>query len=253
VPTDHFAGEVADHYDESVAEMYLDSVVGPAVDTLAALAGSGPALELGIGTGRVALPLRERGVAVHGIDLSPDMVARLRAKPGGEELAVVVGDFATTRVAETFTVAYLVFNTLMNLTSQDAQVDCFRNAARHLRPGGYFVVGVSVPRLQGLPPGETLRVFSLTERHLGFDDYDVVAQGLTSHHYYLDGAGGVRTLAVPFRYVWPAELDLMARLAGMSLVSRHGGWSGEPFTAESTSHVSVWQRPAGSPAEYEVG
>jgi SAM-dependent methyltransferase len=241
VPEDHFGERIAEAYDRSSADLFKPAAVDPVVDFLAALAGDGAALELGIGTGRIALPLARRGVRVHGIDLSTAMVARLRAKPGAGDIGVTVGDFATTTVDETFSVAYLVFNTIMNLTTQDEQVACFRNAAAHLEPGGCFVIEVMVPELQRLPPGETYRPFTVTATRLGFDEYDVVAQGLVSHHYrVVDGALDV--VSVPFRYVWPAELDLMARLAGMTLRERWAGWKREPFTSESTSHVSVWQK-----------
>jgi SAM-dependent methyltransferase len=240
MPTDHFGEEIAARYDDPSDEMFQPAAIDPVVDFLAALAGDGAALELGIGTGRIAVPLAARGVEVHGIDLSSAMVERLRAKPGGEEIPVVIGDFATARAEGTFSLAYLVFNTIGNLTSQDAQVACFANAAAHLQAGGHFVIEVGVPQLQRLPPGETVRPFALTPTHLGFDEYDVANQGLISHHYALaDGAW--RANSVPFRYVWPAELDLMARLAGMTLVERRGGWRREPFTSESTSHVSVWR------------
>jgi hypothetical protein len=241
VPRDYFDEPVAERYDESSAEMFDPAVVGPAVDLLAVLAGDGAALELGIGTGRIALPLSRRGVRVHGIDLSAAMVARLRAKPGGDAVEATIGDFATTRVDGTFRLAYLVFNTIMNLTTQDAQVDCFRNAAAHLESGGCFVVEVMVPDLRRLPPGERVRPFLVDPPRLGFDEYDVVAQGLVSHHYWVQG-GRPHTVSMPFRYVWPSELDLMARLAGMRLRDRWAGWRREPFTAESLSHVSVWQK-----------
>jgi SAM-dependent methyltransferase len=240
---DHFAGRVAEHYDESSAEMFDPAVVGPAVDLLAELAGGGAALELGVGTGRLALPLSERGVPVHGIDLSPDMVARLRAKPGGERIPVSIGDFATTRVEGTFAVVYLVFNTVMNLTTQEEQVACFANAAGHLRPGGRFVVEVGVPDLQRLPPGERARPFALSPTRLGFDEYDVARQGLVSHHYTVTD-GRLEVTSVPFRYVWPAELDLMARLAGLVPEDRWEDWRRRPFTGDSRAHVSVWRRPA---------
>src|SRR5881227_3040569 len=188
--------------------MFDPAVVDPAVDFLAALAGDGGALELGIGTGRIALPLAARGVRVHGIDLSTAMVARLRAKPGAEAVGVTVGDFATAKVDGTFALVYLVINTIMNLTTQDEQVACFANAAAHLRPGGCFVIEVGVPQLQRLPPGETVRPFDVSPKHLGFDEYELVGQGLISHHFTLvDGAW--ERLSMPFRYVWPAELDLM--------------------------------------------
>ncbi len=243
MPEDHFGEEVAAGYDDPSDPMFDPAVIALVVDVLAELAGEGAALELGIGTGRIALPLAERGVRVHGIDLSEAMVARLQAKPGGDAIGVTLGDFATTRVDGTFSVAYLVFNTIMNLTSQDAQVACFANVAAHLEPGGCFVIEVSVPDLQRLPIGETVRPFTLTPERLGLDEYDVVRQGLISHHYWVTEDGTFDSLSVPFRYVWPAELDLMARLAGMTLRERCSDWTRAPFTAESTSDVSVWQTP----------
>ncbi len=243
MPEDHFGEQVAARYDESSAEMFDPAVVDPVVDFLADLAGDGAALELGIGTGRIALPLAQRGVSVHGIDLSEAMVARLREKPGADRIDVTIGDFATTRVAGTFSVAYLVFNTINNLTTQDEQVACFQNAADHLEPGGTFVIEVGVPALQRLPPGETVRPFTVTPTRLGFDEYDVVSQGLISHHYWIED-GRWESLSMPFRYVWPAELDLMARLAGMRLRERWAGWTREPFTSESRKHVSVWAKTA---------
>jgi len=236
---DSFAGRVADRYDETSAEMFAPEVVDPAVELLAGLAGDGPALELGIGTGRIALPLVRRGVEVHGIDLSPDMVAQLRDKPGGEEVPVTIGDFATTTVEGTFSLAYVVWNSIMNLGTQEAQVACFRNAAAHLVPRGLFVVEILLPELQRLVPGETFLAFDFSPEHVGFDEYDVVEQRLTSHHYYPE-RGDYETF--PGRYIWPAELDLMARLAGLSLRERWGGWQHEPFTSESRSHVSVYEK-----------
>jgi SAM-dependent methyltransferase len=240
MPEDHFGERVAARYDDD-PEMFDPAVVEPAVDFLAGLAGNGSALELGIGTGRIALPLAKRGVRVHGIDLSEAMVARLRAKPGAESIAVTMGDFATTTVEGRFSLAYLVFNTIMNLTTQAEQVACFQNVAAHLEPGGCFVIEVALPDLQRLPPGERYRPFRVTETRLGFDEYDVVAQGLISHHYAVRD-GKLDVLSMPFRYVWPSELDLMARLAGMTLWERWSGWKREPFTAGSTKHVSVWQK-----------
>ena len=239
----YFDERVAARYDESSAEMFDPAVVDPVVDFLVELAGSGRALELGIGTGRIALPLAQRGVQVHGIELSNAMVARLRAKPGGEGIGVTIGDFATTTVDRTFSVAYLVFNTISNLTTQAAQVACFRNVAAHLEPGGCFVIEVGVPELQRLPPGETMRVFHASETNWGIDEFDVARQGLTSHHFELVD-GKVERVSMPFRYVWPAELDLMAELAGMRLRERWSGWKREPFTSESNKHVSVWEKPA---------
>jgi SAM-dependent methyltransferase len=238
----YFDERVAARYDESAAEMFDRALVDPVVDFLAGLAGRGRALELGIGTGRIALPLARRGVPVHGIEMSQAMVARLRAKSGGEAIGVSIGDFASTAVDGTFSVAYLVFNTIFNLTTQAAQVACFRNVAAQLAPGGCFVIEVEVPGLRRLPPGETIRAFHLGETRWGIDEYDVARQGLTSHHFEIVD-GRLERLSVPFRYAWPSELDLMAQLAGMSLRERWGGWQHEPFTSESRKHVSVWEMP----------
>jgi SAM-dependent methyltransferase len=238
-----FGERVAARYDETSAEMFDPDVLEPAVDLLAELAGDGAALEFAIGTGRVALPLAERGVRVHGIDRSPAMVERLRAKPGGDAIPVTIGDIASARVDGAFSLVYLVYNTIQNLGSQDAQVDCFRNAAAHLEPGGCFVIEVEVPDLQRLPPGERFRVFDASETHWGIDEYEVASQALTSHHVHvLDGR--IERSTFPFRYVWPSELDLMAQLAGLRLRERWTGWTREPFTSESRSHVSVWEQPA---------
>jgi len=241
VRKNYFDEPVASHYDATSAEMFEPGVLDPAVDFLADLAGDGRALEFGIGTGRIALPLVRRGVPVWGIDLSEPMVAKLREKPGSDAIDVTIGDFASTKVDGTFRVVYLVFNTIMNLTTQDEQVECFRNAAAQLEPGGTFVIEVGVPALQRLPPGETFQPFSVTPTHVGFDEYDVATQYLASHHYWIDG-DRVQRWSMPFRYVWPAELDLMARLAGMSLRERWRGWKREPFTSASTEHVSVWEK-----------
>ncbi len=238
----YFNERVAARYDDSEAEMFEAEVIDPVVDVLVELAGSGRALELGIGTGRIALPLARRGVSVHGIDLSKAMVARLRAKRGGEDIGVTIGDFATTTVNGSFSLAYVVFNTIANLTTQAAQVACFRNAAAHLEPGGCFVIEVTIPELRRLPPGETFHVFNASENHWGIDEYEIATQGLTSHHFEtVDGR--IERLSIPFRYAWPSELDLMAQLAGMRLRSRWGGWKREPFTSESNKHVSVWEKP----------
>jgi SAM-dependent methyltransferase len=239
----YFDEHVAARYDESAAEMFDPAVVDPVVDVLVELAGGGRALELGIGTGRIALPLAQRGVPVHGIELSNAMAARLRAKPGGDDIGVTIGDFATTTVDGTFSVAYLVWNTIMNLTTQAAQVACFRNVAAHLEPGGCFVIEVGVPGLRLLPPGETIHAFHVSESRWGLDEYDVARQGLTSHHFRIVD-GRLERLSIPFRYAWPSELDLMAQLAGMTLRDRWSGWKREPFTSESRKHVSVWEKPA---------
>jgi SAM-dependent methyltransferase len=246
MPQDYFDEPVAERYDQRYADMADTAVVDPIVSFLADLARNGAALELGIGTGRIALPLARRGVRVHGIDLSEAMVARLRAKPRAEQIGVTIGDFATTTVEATFSLAYLVANTIMNLTTQDDQVACFQNVAAHLEPGGCFVIEVVVPELRRLPPGETFHAFDVSPTHLGFDEYDVAQQGLVSHHYWIDG-GKVELFSPPFRYVWPSELDLMARLAGMTLGERWSGWKREPFTSDSAKHVSVWEKPASPP------
>jgi SAM-dependent methyltransferase len=239
----YFGERVAARYDESAEVMFDAGAVDPVIELLVELAGSGRALEFGIGTGRIALPLAQRGVPVHGIELSKAMVARLRAKPGGEDIGVTIGDFATTTVGGTFSVAYLVWNTIMNLTTQAAQVACFRNVAAHLEPGGCFVIEVGVPDLQRLPPGETIHAFHVSETRWGLDEYDVAIQGLTSHHFEIVD-GRLERTSIPFRYAWPAELDLMAELAGMSLRERWSGWKREPFTSDSRKHVSVWEKPA---------
>jgi len=236
--TNWFDEDVAATYDEDLAPL-----PEAGIDLLAQLAQPrGRALELAIGTGRVALPLAARGVAVAGIELSPAMLARLRAKPGGDEasIPVVVGDMATAHVPGTFDVAYLVFNTVMNLTSQDAQVACFANAARHLAPGGAFVVETMIPAVRLLPPGQRYVVFEVSADHVGVDEYDVLGQGLVSHHMVTRADGRVERFSVPFRYVWPAELDLMARLAGLRLRDRWADWDQTPLTEASGSHVSVW-------------
>jgi SAM-dependent methyltransferase len=222
--------------------MFEPEFVDPIVDLLVELAGGGRALELGIGTGRIAVPLAQRGVPVHGIDLSQAMVARLREKAGAEEIGVTIGDFATARADGAFAVAYLVFNAIMNLRTQPEQVACFQNVAAQLEPGGCFVLEVMIGDLQRLPPGETSRPFNLSADHVGLDEYDVADQGLRSHHFSLvDGSWEYSTF--PGRYVWPSELDLMAELAGMRLRDRWADWNREPFTSESRKHVSVWEKP----------
>ena len=241
MPTNYFGEAVARHYDTRHADLELAAIVDPAVDFLAALACDGAALEFGVGTGRLALPLSRRGVRVHGIELSPEMVARLQAKAGAGSVDVTIGDFATTRVDGRFRVAYLVRNTIMNLTTQGEQVACFRNAAAHLEPGGVFVIEVLIPGLQRLPSGERFQPFDVAPHHLGFDEIDVATQHLVSHHYWmLDGR--IETVSVPFRYVWPSELDLMAQLAGMNLRERWSSWTRDAFTNDSREHISVWEK-----------
>jgi len=237
----YFPERVAATYDDSSEGMFDPAAVETTAGVLAGLAGRGRALELGIGTGRIALPLARRGVEVHGIDLSRAMVARLRGKPGGDGIPVTIGDFATATADGTFSLAYLVFNTIMNLTTQDAQVACFRNVARHLEPGGCFVIEVGVPDLRRLPPGQNTVPWQVTPTRWAFDIYDTATQAMSSDYITVeDGRGEYRS--IPFRYVWPAELDLMARLAGMRLRDRWEGWSRQPFTSESGQHVSVWEK-----------
>ena len=242
MPPDHFGEDVAVHYDDGAGPQFDPAVIEQTVAVLAELAGDGAALELAVGTGRIALPLAEAGVPVSGIELSDAMADQLRSKDSAQRVAVTIGDMATTRVDGTFRLVYLVFNTIGNLVTQDQQVACFANAAAHLEPGGHFVVEVGVPDLRRLPPGEDARVFSHAPGYVGYDRYvDLVAQQAVSHHFMARGAA-VREFTTPFRYVWPSELDLMARLAGMSLVERWADWDRSAFTGESTSHVSIWQR-----------
>ena len=235
---------MAENYDATAAHLYAPEVLGPTVDFLAQRAGHGSALEFAIGTGRVALALHARGVPVAGIDLSEPMVAELRNKPGAADISVSIGDMATTRAPGEFSLVYLVFNAITCLLTQDQQVECFRNAARHLQLGGCFVIEVFVPDLQRLPPGETARPFHVGAHHLGFDTFDLFNQRLVSHHYWIQD-GAARTFQSPHRYVWPSELDLMAKLAGLELRDRWADWNQTPFTTDSTSHVSVWQKPHG--------
>jgi SAM-dependent methyltransferase len=210
---------------------------------LARLAGSGPALEFAVGTGRVAIPLVRRGVPVTGVELSQPMVTQLRRKIDESSLPVVVGDMATTVVPGQFALVYLVWNSIANLRTQAEQVECFRNAARHLTPGGHFVIELWVPPLRRLPPGQLAAPFDVGDGHLGFDTYDLVTQRCTSHHYWREQDGSVAYDSGNFRYIWPTECDLMAQLAGLELEERLADWDGSPFTSESGSHVSVWRRP----------
>jgi SAM-dependent methyltransferase len=229
-------------YDADVADMFDESVLGPTVDLLAELAAGGPALEFAVGTGRIALPLVERGIAVTGIELSPAMIHRLREKAGPERLPVTVGDMSATRLPDRFSLVYLAFNTLSNLTTQAEQVACFRNAAAHLIPGGHFVIDLWIPPLRKMPPGQTVVPSDVSDGHLGFDQYDTVDQICTSHHYVREQDGQIRHSSGRFRYVWPAECDLMARLAGLNLVARYQDYLRRPFTDTSEQHVSVYRR-----------
>ncbi len=235
--------DAAQRYDTSHSEMFDPVVVEPTVDRLAALAGDGRALELAIGTGRIAVPLAARGVPVTGIELSAPMIAQLRTKADEARIPVVVGDMATARAPGEYTLVYLVFNTISNLLSQAEQVACFRNAARHLATGGSFVIELWVPVLPAPPPGQQAVVFASEPGYIGLDTYDVANQQIVSHHFRFDEGRSAHLGRSPHRYIWPAELDLMAELAGLELTTRHADWSGAEFTGESRSHVSVYRRP----------
>ncbi|MFG2072370.1 class I SAM-dependent methyltransferase [Nonomuraea maritima] len=236
--------ETAERYDTPGTGMFAPEVLGPTVDRLAELADGGRALEFAIGTGRVAVPLAERGVPVTGIELSRPMIAQLRTKADEARIPVVVGDMAEATAPGTYTLVYLVYNTISNLLTQQEQVACFRNAARHLEPGGRFVIELEVPELRVIPPGQQGMLFRHEPGYLGIDTYDVVAQHLVSHHIRFGEGREARIFRSPHRYIWPSELDLMAQLAGFELESRHADWSKAEFTAESRSHVSVYRLPA---------
>ena len=234
--------EAAQRYDTDEA-MFAPEVLDPTVDLLASLAGDGAALEFAIGTGRVGIPLAERGVPVTGIEFSQPMIDRLREKVDEDRLPVTYGDMATTRVEGTFTLVFLVFNTIANLLTQAEQVACFRNAAAHLAPGGRFVIELWVPELRALPPGRPATVFAAEEGYIALDTYDVLNQRVVSHHFRFGQGREARVGRTPHRYIWPAELDLMGQMAGFELESRHADFSGAEFTAESRSHVSVYRLP----------
>lgn len=235
--------DAARRYDTPGVGMFAADVLDPTVDRLAGLAGDGRALELAIGTGRVAVPLAARGTPVAGIELSRPMLDRLREKADEATIPVTVGDMATARAPGEFTLVYLVYNTISNLLTQDGQVACFRNAARHLLPGGRFVIELWVPELRTLAPGKAATVFAAEPGYLGLDTYDVLHQRVVSHHFRFGDGTGAELFRSPHRYIWPAELDLMAQLAGFALESRHADWAGTEFTAESPSHVSVYRLP----------
>ncbi len=235
--------ELAQSYDRTSASMFDPAVLDPAVDMLAELARGGPALELAVGTGRVALPLSVRGIEVAGIELSPHMAHQLRAKPGAEAVAVTVGDMTTTRLEGTFTLVYVVWNSIMNVTTLDDQIAVFANAAAHLEPGGSFVVEVAVPSLHWFP-GEVGRVFHLDREHVGLDTLDDPVEQITSSHHWFDVEGHLVHHAAPYRYIWPSELDLMGRLTGFRLRDRWASWTREPFTADSTSQVAMFEKVA---------
>jgi len=235
--------DTAQRYDTPGSGMFAPDVLGPTVDRLAQLAGEGAALEFAVGTGRVAIPLAERGVPVTGIELSPPMVEQLRTKVDEATVPVIIGDMATSFAAGEHTLVYLVFNAISNLLTQAEQVECFRNAARHLAPGGRFVIELWVPELRRLPPGQTATVWQSEPGYIGLDTYDTLRQHVVSHHFRFDETRQARLFRSPHRYIWPAELDLMAQLAGFELEARHADWSGTEFTAESRSHVSVYRIP----------
>lgn len=237
----YFDHEIAARYDDSAREMFGPDMVEPVVDFLLERLGGGRALEFGIGTGRIALPLARRGIEVFGVDVSRPMLDELAKKPDGDTIDVLLGDFATTRAPGSYAIVYLVYNTIMNLTTQAEQAACFRNAAAHLDPGSSFVVEVGIPGLRRLPPGQKNVVFRADESGWGIDEYDVANQGLISHHVEMV-EDEVRQFSMPFRYVWPSELDLMAEMAGMRLAERYAGWREEPFTSESGQHISVWEK-----------
>ncbi|WP_169944402.1 class I SAM-dependent methyltransferase [Microbispora sp. H11081] len=234
--------DAARRYDTPGTGMFAPEVLGPAVDRLAELAGGGRALEFAIGTGRVAVPLAGRGVPVTGIELSRPMIDRLRAKVDEATIPVFAGDMATAVAPGEYALVYLVYNTISNLLTQAEQVACFRNAARHLTPGGHFVIELWVPELRKLPPGQQAVVWHGEPGYIGLDTFDVLRQQIVSHHFHFDESGQARLFRSPHRYIWPAELDLMAQLAGFELESRHADWTGGEFTAESRSHVSVYRR-----------
>jgi SAM-dependent methyltransferase len=237
-----WGSEIARIYDRTYAAMFEPSVLGPVVDLLADLAQGGPALEFAAGTGRVALPLSARGIAVHGIELSPHMAEQLAAKPGAEAVPVTIGDMATTRLRSTFRLVYLVANTIMNVTTQDDQLAVFANAAAHLEPGGCFVVEVEVPQLRRVPPGEAGWVFTLDPDHVGIETFDDTAAQIAWSHHWMEVDGRLVRHSAPYRYVWPSELDLMARITGFRVRDRWAGWDRVPFTSGSHSQVAVFEK-----------
>jgi SAM-dependent methyltransferase len=239
----HFDTWIAAHYETLWPELFEPAALDPVIDVLADLAAGGPVLEFGIGTGRIAVPLHRRGIDVHGIELSPAMAARLHANPDADGIELTLGDFATATAGGPFTLVYLLRNTITNLTTQDEQVRAFVNAAAHLRPGGCFLVENYVPQLRRLPPGQDTRIFTATPTHLGYETYDTATQIAVSHHHWtLDGQHV--DFSSPHRYAWPAELDLMARLAGLTLRSRWADWHHAPFTTDSDHHISIWTTPS---------
>lgn len=240
-PQDIWDDDTARRYDTPGTGAFAADVLTPMVDRLAELADGGRVLEFAIGTGRVAVPLAERGVPVTGIELSEPMLAQLRTKVDEVTIPVVIGDMAVARAPGQYGLAYLVYNTISNLLTQAEQVACFANAARHLGPGGRFVVELWVPDLRRLPPGTEATIWHCEPGYIGLDTYDLLNQHVVSHHFRFGDGRNAELFRSPHRYVWPAELDLMARLAGFKLESRHADWTGTAFTAESRSHVSVYR------------
>lgn len=234
--------ELAEVHDAVYSATFDGAVLSPVLDVLVELANGGVALEFAIGTGRVALPLQARGVPVHGIELSPHMVDQLRAKPAGDVVPVAVGDMTTTRIPGSFTLVYLVANTIMNVTTQDDQLAVFANAAAHLEPGGVFVLEVMVPQLRSVRRGEIGRVFTLDPDHVGIETLDDLVGQIAWSHHWMEVEGRLVKHSDPFRYVWPSELDLMARHTGFRLRDRWNGWDKGPFTSESTSQVVVFEK-----------
>lgn len=239
-----WGSEIAEAYDSIYSAMADPAVVDPMVDVLVELAEGGPALEFAVGTGRVALPLGARGLAVHGIELSPHMAAQCRAKPGSDAVPVTIGDMASTRVPGTFTLVYLVANTIMNVTTQDEQAAVFANAAAHLAAGGCFLVEVIVPQLRSVPRGEVGRVFTFDGDHVGIETFDDLVGQIAWSHHWMEVDGRLVRHSAPYRYVWPSELDLMAKLAGLRLRERWEAWDRTPFTSESTRQIAVFEKSA---------
>jgi SAM-dependent methyltransferase len=242
MPQNHFVGAAAEFYDATSPGMFEPGLLEATADFLATQTRGGTALEFGIGTGRVALPLSERGTRVHGIDISEDIVAQLRRKPGADRISTTIGDFAEATVDGDFALVYVVYNSISNLLEQSEWVQTFRNAARHLSPGGRFVMELWVPDLRRFPPGASALPYDVSPTHVGFDTIDTATQRGVSHHFFL-GRSQFARFDSPFRYAWPAELDLMGELAGMTLCERWGDWDRTPFTSDSTKHVSVWETP----------
>ena len=237
-----WGAEIAEAYDQTYPAKFEPSVLDPMLGLLDELARGGPALEFAVGTGRVALPLSARGVTVRGIELSPPMAERLSAKPGADAVPVTIGDMTTTRVPGSFRLVYLVANTIMNVTTQDDQLAVFANAAAHLEPGGCFVVEVIVPQLRRVPPGEAARVFTLDPDHVGIETFDDMAGQIAWSHHWIEVGGRLVRHSAPYRYVWPSELDLMARIAGFRLRNRWEGWDRAPFTSDSRSQIAVFEK-----------